>query len=216
MMRKFLFEQSFDEPGNDSLSLMVFSEQEKENLKNQGFESGYARGFQEGMAASEQQKESMFVENIRKILETVTYQCDELEHQRYALAHLAAHMTTGILEKLFPLFVERLGGLEVEHFIERVLKDENPQELRIVAHPEICRFLQEKLLRDSKTPLRFEADSSFTVGDVRLFWQDRGVERIQGKLLAECAKLLEHLTPISEPPFVAHTKSPIDPLHSSM
>ena len=201
-MHKFLFDHSFDEketrPEEGPLPGA-----ERESLRKEGFESGYARGFQEGLSTAAKEKDAAREGMIRDILETVTYTSEELAHQRYTLGYVAAQTTRQILAKLFPHFVHTCALTESEHFITELMGSENPPEMKIVGHPQTCAFLKETLLEKAPyATLTFEGDASFAEGDVRASWGERGVERIQEKILNQCLDLLQHLELSSEPPLI--------------
>ncbi len=215
-MRKFLFERSFDDKKDthdSSEPEAITTESTQEALRQEAFESGYSRGFQEGISSANQQKESTMAQNISQILETATYHSEELDHQKHAIAFSAAQITLNVLEKIFPSFQKNLGLLEIKGFVQELLKNENPQSLKISAHPDICKLLQEKFHSSGeKTSIVFEGDTQLGFGDFRASWGETGVERIQANLLENCQKLLQQITPPVDPP-LEDEKSPTDRLN---
>jgi hypothetical protein len=215
-MRKFLFDRSFDNKKNTqdpSTPETIIAESTQEALRQEAFESGYSRGFQEGVFSANQQKESTIAQNISQILETVTYHSEELDHQKHAIAFSSAQITLNVLERIFPSFQKNLGLLEIKGFVQDLLKNENPQSLKISAHPDICKLLQEKFQSGGeKISITFEGDTQLGFGDFRASWGETGVERIQANLLENCKKLLQQITPPVDPP-LEDERSPNDRLN---
>jgi len=180
--KKYLFDLTFDENGNDmskERDKVSYSQEQLDAACGQAREAGCAAGQK---AASEDQQRHMntLLEQISEQLGQLTDDSVDIWKSQMVQLHQVALV---IMRKIMPTYVERYGSNEVEAIIKRVVTEMGREPRLVIRVAESCFESLEKQIEVIKRQQAFAGevvvlgDPALDVSDCRIEWAKGGVER---------------------------------------
>lgn len=183
--QKFLFETSFETPGDAAESAdrkkpaLQYSEEDLERARAEG----YAAGREAGQREVRQSLEQASSEAVDRVAKELSGLVEALAHAQERQHTLAMRIALAIERKLFPRMVEKHGPAEIEAVVSECL-DHLRSEPRIVVRvaDQLLDRMKDKVSALAERHgfegrLVFLAEESLGSGDVRVEWADGGAER---------------------------------------
>lgn len=200
-VRKFLFDVNiFDAPEIEEEPAVpppppppTFSELELEQAQRLAFAEGHKQGLSESAASREQE----VAQTLKAIAASLTTLFAAEDERAKLYEREAVNLALCALEKLFPLFLQKLGQAEMIAALQDVLcKQSNQKSVRVDVHPEdeeMIRNHMEKLSSLADCTLQVAATETLNMGAFRLGWADGGAVRDAPALAEQILKTFEDL-----------------------
>lgn len=199
--QKFLFDMNcFDEGYVEEVipeepPPPVFSGQELDAARKEGYERGRREALAEAQASREKHIADL-VATIGKNFKTL-FEAEAARESRFERE--AVELARTIFSRLFPVLNERHGPNEAEEVIAAVLEGrKEAQEIIIEVHPDYSDSIAKRLegaagaLR-SGAKISVSASESLGPGDCRMRWHDGGARRDATGIAEEIHRQLEQL-----------------------
>jgi len=192
-VRKFLFENSFDDDEEPEEVVPTFSEEEVSAARQEGFAAGKEEGIREAAEATER--------DILAVMGKVGEKFDGLfkvqEAANASILESALSFAVGIAHKVFPALNERNALGEVERMAVKILEHllEEPFVTLYVNSGLLAPF--EERMEGLKTQAGFKGEvkvraaEDVAPGDCRIEWSDGGAKRDSAELWREIDKIVE-------------------------
>lgn len=171
----------------------TYSEEEFENAKLIAEQSGYEKGYQAKSSEAET--------GINGLLENINAKLLDLISQRESLDRKLEqdfiNLNREVIKKLIPTLIEdQAVGILNQFLAENFSQIRKSPKLSFYFNPEIIKEIQDQIARlahshDFEGKISIHKDPALGLADCRIEWENGGVERNSGELLARIDNLLE-------------------------
>ena len=193
IIRKFLFDQSFDGMSNSS---PMGSQNNQAASRIQGnlptftfeqIEEAKAASYAEGLAAGNQAADQDALVRTATLLMQIERQLSRIieraEADRKEQARITIDFAMTVARKILPSFLEKNGAQEIEELISNCLAERQSEPRLVIRLPDLLldtvggriKEITEKQAFGGKVVLL--ADPNLGIGDCRIEWADGGIER---------------------------------------
>ncbi len=173
--------------------VITYSEEEVAAKEKQAEERGYEKGFktaQEGLEA----QNNRLLEEINNRLLMLAANIDDKEKQ---LENQALELAREVVVKLVPSIEKENAAALVAEFLSKNFKNfKNEAKLSFYFNPDIIKPMQETIARlaninDFEGKISLHKDTSLSVSDCRIEWENGGVERSGEQALKKVGEIFE-------------------------
>ena len=152
-----------------------FTRDEMEQLRQQAFQEGKKAGFKE----SEDGITNNLLALVKKLERDIMVLFAAEDDRNKLYEGEAVHLSLSIIQKLFPLYTENHGILELQSAIETALKKhKTPNKIKIELQDDISKSLEEyitKLEGTLQKQITLSANPSLRKEECHISWPDGGI-----------------------------------------